>query len=205
MKLDLKSIIVILLIGFITWQNFFATDDIDYKEPEKVVIKTPEVKGITGDTIEVVTIDTLYLPSEKEYIRVDAGWKDKYNTAMDSLEKQRLFYEAIKIRNYEKVLVDNDTIHIKGFATTRGSLLSYSVDYSFKPRDFSYTPEQIIRRPRLSMGLGFEVGLPTGPIQDFRVKGNLRFENRKGGGFSIGADTSKTIWLGLSKTFKLKD
>ena len=51
MKLDLKSIIVILLIGFIAWQNFFATDDSDYKEPEKVVIKTPEVKGITGDTI----------------------------------------------------------------------------------------------------------------------------------------------------------
>ena len=203
MKIDLKAILIIALMGFIVWQNFIVESEI--VEPDPIVITVPEKTGRVVDTIEVVEKDTVYLKGDERIIEVDAGWKDKYNNAIDSLEKQKLFYESIKIREYEKTLVDNDTLLIKGFAKTRGSLLSYSVDYKIKSFDFSYVPEVVTKRPDLSMGAAMEVGLPAGPMSDFRVKGSVYFENSNGGGFSIGADTKETVWLGLRKTFKLKD
>ena len=191
MKIDLKAILIIALMGFIVWQNFIVESEI--VEPDPIVITVPEKTGRVVDTIEVVEKDTVYLKGDERIIEVDAGWKDKYNNAIDSLEKQKLFYESIKIREYEKTLVDNDTLLIKGFAKTRGSLLSYSVDYKIKSFDFSYVPEVVTKRPDLSMGAAMEVGLPAGPMSDFRVKGSVYFENSNGGGFSIGADTKETV------------
>lgn len=203
MKLDLKSIVIVGLIALIVWQNFFTQSE--EVKPDPVTITIPERSGYITDTIEVIKKDTLYLPSKDKIVEVDAGWKERYNNAIDSLERQRLYYESIQIRDYEKILVDNDTLLIRGFATTRGSLLSYSVDYKVKPFDFDYTPEVVTKRPDLSVGFGIEAGLPTGDTQDFRMKGSIYFENSKGGGFSVGADTRQTLWIGLRKTFKLKN
>ena len=190
-------------MGFVVWQNFIIEEDII--KPEPITIKTPEKSDIIIDTIEVVKRDTVYIKGEEKIIEVDAGWKKKYNNAIDPLEKQNIFYESIKIKQYEKTFVDNDTILIKGSAKTRGSLLSYSVDYKVKSFDVDYTPKIITKRPKLSIGFGIEAGLPSRPDTNFRLKGTTYFENNKGGGFSIGADTRQTLWLGLRKTFKLKD
>ena len=203
MKLDLKGVVILVLFSLVAYQFFFNKKEVITPEPK--IITIPESSGIIIDTVEIVKRDTVYLPREDRIVEVDAGWNQKYNEAVDSLERQKLFYKSITINEYSNTLIDNDTIRIDGTATTRGSLLSYSVDYKIKSFDFEYTPEVVTKRPDLSVGFGLEAGLPTGPMSDFRVKGTMYFENENGAGFSFGADTKETLWLGLRKTFKLKD
>ena len=131
--------------------------------------------------------------------------KELYEKSKDSLTRLNLYLEAIKINDYEKVLVDNDTIQITGFAKTRGSLLEYKVDYDIKSFEHTYDPEIVIRRPKLSLGFGVEAGVPTFPNgSNFLMKGNVYFENRKGEGLQFGYDTDKRVWLGIKKTFTIR-
>lgn len=204
MKINVTNILLVLLLVILGWQNFVKQDILP---PKEKIIKIPEIKGETGKKIVTeVVYDTMYLPS-KEKIVVDSTFKAKYEQAdrdRDSLKKRTLFLEAIKINKYEKVLVDNDTVKIKGYATTRGELLDYSINYTIKPPDFTYTPDVVYRRPSLSMGLGVEVGVPLIPTTNFLIKGNVYFENGKGNGFNVGYDTQQRVWLGVRKTFTLK-
>lgn len=201
MKLNVTNILLGLLIVILLWQNFFSSKE--EVTPQPITITLPETKGRVTDTIERVTTYPVYLPAKNETINVDSEWKDRYEQAIDSLEKQQIYYESIKINKYEKVLVDNDTIEIKGFATTRGSLIDYNVDYRIKPLDFSYVPYVVTKRPSLSVGLGVEAGIPTIPETNFLLKGDLYFENSKGNGFNLGYDTDNRVWIGVRKTFKL--
>lgn len=205
MKVNVTNILLLLLIVIMGWQTF--TRDRPDEEPKQEVITTPEVTGTTGtQTVEKVVLQPIYLPSTNEKINVDSAWKEKYEQALkdkDSITQRNLYLEAIKINTYEQVLVDNDSIEIKGYARTRGSLLDYSVDYRIKPIDFTYTPEIVTRRPRLSMGLDVEAGVPIVPTSPFVLKGDVYFENKKGNGFSVGYDTEQRVWLGLRKTFTL--
>lgn len=201
MKSSITNFLLILAILLMVWKFFFSSEE--YIEPKPVTITIPEYSGTKVDTLERFVRDTIYLPSNT--IVVDSGWKKKYNEALDSLERQRLYYEAIKINKYEKTLIDNDSIEIKGYATTRGALLDYSVDYKIKSFDFSYTPDVVVKRPRLSLGLGLEAGLPSTLNTNFLLKGNLYFENSKGNRFNFGYDTEKRFWVGYSKTFKIRN
>lgn len=205
MKINVTNILLILLIGIMGWQTFHNTNNV---VPKEEVIVVPEVKGTTGTQIvERVVVQPIYLPTTNQKINVDSTWKNKYEQALkdkDSVKQRNLYLEAIKINNYEKILVNNDSIEIKGYARTRGSILDYSVDYRIKPYSHTYTPKLIIERPKLSVGLGIETGVPIVPDINFLAKGNLYFENKKGNGFSVGYDTEKRIWVGLRKTFTLK-
>lgn len=202
MKINITNILLGLLIVVLGWQNFSKGEE---EKPQPITVTLPESYGSTGiQTIEKAVPYPVYIPSTGENFNVDSEWKKKYENAKDSLEKQKIYLESIKIKEYEKKLVDNDTIEITGYARTRGSLLDYSVDYRIKPSSFSYTPDVIIKRPSLSMGLGVEGGVPLNPNTNFLLKGNLYFENSKGNGFSVGYDTDKRVWIGVRKTFKLK-
>jgi hypothetical protein len=204
MKINVTNILLFLLLVILGWQNFVKQDVLP---PKERIIKLPEIKGTTGKkTITEIVYDTVYLPSE-ERIVVDSTFKAKYEQAEkdnDSLKKRTLFLEAIKINKYEKLLVDNDTVRIKGYVTTRGELLDYSVDYRIEPPDFTYSPEIVKKRPSLSMGFGVEAGVPIIPTTNFLIKGDVYFENSKGNGFNLGYDTQQRVWLGVRKTFTLK-
>lgn len=206
MKINVTNILLILLIGIMSWQTF--TGNQLKEEPKQEIISIPEIKGTTGtQTVEKVVLQPIYLPSTDKQVNVDSAWKEKYEQALkdkDSVAQRNLYLEAIKINTYEKTLVDNDSIEIKGYARTRGSLLDYSVEYTLKPRDFSYTPKIVTTRPKLSLGLDIELGVPTVPVSDFLAKGDIYFENKKGNGFSLGYDSEQRVWVGIRKTFTIR-
>lgn len=203
MKINVSNILLGVLVIILLWQNFFSKEEV--VQPQPVIVEIPEKSGSTGvQVVEKAVPYPVYIKETGEKYNVDLQWKKKYEEAKDSLEKQRIYLESIKIKEYEEKLVDNDTIEITGFARTRGSLLDYSVDYRIKPSSFSYIPDVITKRPSLSMGLGVEGGIPTNPNSNFLLKGNLYFENGKGNGLNFGYDTDNRVWVGVRKTFKLK-
>ena len=201
MKINVTNILLGLLLVILIWQNFSDSEPV---EPQPITITLPETQGSSGvQVVEKYVPYPVYNNQTNEKYNVDAEWKRKYEEAKDSLEKQQLYLESIKINKYEETLVNNDTIEIKGSATTRGSLLDFNVDYRIKPSTFSYTPEIITQRPKLSMGVSVEGGIPTRVGSNFLMKGNIYIENRKGSGVNLGYDTENRIWVGVKKTFKI--
>lgn len=201
MKLDITKILLIAAIVYIGWLSFFKSDIIS--EPEPITIIIPPTSGTTGivDVEPEVVIDTVYVKGD--VVEVDKGYKELYYKAKDSLTKQELYLDAIAIRKYSDTIVDNKEIIIKGEATTRGSLLNYSVGYTIKEKEFTYTPEIIKTLPSLTTGLGLELGVPTTPNTNFAAKANLSLMNSRGREVSIGFDTDKRVWLGGKINIKL--
>ncbi len=201
MKIDTTKIILIAAVIYIGWVSFLKPTP----DPivDTVTIVVPEKEGTTGIVnIEPEIIrDTVFVKGET--IEVDKGYKELYEKAKDSLEKKELYLEAIKINKYNDTIVNNDDIVIRGSATTRGTLLDYSVDYILKEKSITYTPEVVTQLPKLSGGIGLEIGVPTIPNTSFVVKANLSLMNRKGKEINISYDTDKRVWLGYKKTFKI--
>ena len=199
MKDKIKNILLLVGFGIIiwmTWNPYVVTE---------VKTKTITLPAKEGETkyveVEKVTRDTVYLPSKKKIV-VDQKYKRLYEEAKDSLERQALYLEAIRIREYDKVFIDNDTVTFSGKITTRGSLLGYNFKYLVKESQYTYTPEVITRLPRLSLGIGIEVGVPIDFSNNFTLRGNLLL-NRGSNGYLIGYETDGTVWLGINKTFKI--
>lgn len=202
MKVDTTKILLIVIILFLGWHTFFKTEPIP--EPIPVTVTLPEQSGTTGTvTFEEVEKDTVYLKGDTEYVEVDKGYKELYEQAKDSLAKAELYYEAIQIREYDSTIVDNDDITIMGTARTRGSLLDYSVDYTIKEKDFTYTPEVVTQLPRLTAGIGGELAVPTVVGGQFALKANLSLMNQKGHEINFGYDTDQRVWFGYTWNFKL--
>jgi hypothetical protein len=207
MKVTVEKILIGVLIILLGWSVFSNVNREEVK-PKVITIEVPAKSGIVKDTLQIVPRDTVYLPSEvnpeiKEVVVVDSTLKLKYKKETDSLKRELLYLKAIEINDYEKILIDNDTIQITGKATTRGELLDFRIDYNIKPSEFSYIPEVISKRPSLSAGINVEAGVPTITEAPFILKGGVHFENGKGNGFSLGYDTRNRVWVGFSKTFKI--
>lgn len=201
MKLDTTKILLIAAITYIGWLSFFKA--VPVTPPEPVTITIPPTSGTTGivDIEPEVIIDTVYVKGD--VVEVDKGYKELYEKAKDSLAKQELYLDAIAIRKYSDTIVDNKEITIKGEATTRGSLLNYSVDYTIKEKEFTYTPEVVSVLPRLTAGIGLELGIPTVPNTSFVAKGTFSLMNRRGREITVGYDTEARVWLGGKLNIKL--
>ena len=202
MKIDTNKLLLVAVIIFLGWNAFLRpTPTI---EPIPATITLPEESGTTGEIIlEEVEKDTIYLKGNTEYIEVDKGWKEKYEQAKDSLEQVALYYEAIEIKNYSDTLVDNKDILITGEAQTRGSLLDYSVDYTIKSKDFTYTPKVVTQFPKLTLGLGSEVVVPSIVNNRFTVRGKVSLMNKKGHEINLGYDTENRFSVGYTFNIKL--
>lgn len=203
MKVDSTKILLFALVLLMGYNSFFKADPIP--EPTPVTLTLPEYFGSTGlQTLEpkVVVVQVPVSNGSQEKVDIDKIWKDAYEQANQRV-KDSLYNEAIRIRKYSDTLVDNDNITIKGDATTRGSILDFQVDYNIKERDFTHTPEVVVQYPKLSLGLGTELGVPTQIGQPFTLKGNLDLMNRKGHEINISYDTNETVWLGYTRNFKL--
>lgn len=202
MKVDGVKILLIVIILLLGWQVFFKpTPKI---EPVPVTITIPETSGTTGIIpIEEIEKDTVYLKGKTEYIEVDKGYKEMYEQAKDSLEKQELYYDAIKIRKYDSIVIDNNEITISGSATTRGSLLEYNIDYTIKEKNHTYTPEIITQLPKLMGGIGTELAVPTVIGSQFELRLKASLTNQKGHEVNIGYDTANRVSVGYTWNFKL--
>lgn len=203
MKVDYTKILLFALVLLMGYNSFFKPDPV--VEPTPVTVTLPESYGTTGLQQLEPQVVVVQVPVDKgssEKIDVDKIWKEAYEQANQRV-KDSLYNEAIRIRQYSDTLVDNKDIRITGDATTRGSLLDFKVDYKLKEQEFTYTPEIVTQYPRLTLGLGAEMGIPTQIGQPFTLRGNIDLMNRKGNEINLGYDTNQTVWLGYTHNFKL--
>lgn len=198
---------LVIALGIFVWLHFQEI------KPEPIDITIPGSEGTTGDVeIEEVKTDTVevikYLPGKvitKEEIVVDSTYKAAYEQAVkdnDSLKAKNLFLESIQIKEYNEVAIDNDTIKIDLYAKTRGSLLAYKIDYDIKDQSFTYTPEVVHIRPKLTVLAGIEAMIPQGDSRG-GVKFDLGVQGQKGNIWSVGVDTQGNKYIGFKKSWTL--
>lgn len=206
MKVNVTNILLGVLIVLFAY-NFLIGNN-EEEIIEDVTYITEEVEGNVSETLQEVieekaTVqyikgDTVY----KETIIVDQEYRKKYEKAIadnNSLEAYNLYLKSIKIRTYDKLVVDNNDITIRLKGKVRGELLSYSAIYTIKSDSITYTPEIIKVRPRATLLVGVEVKLPTVIGQDnIAFKVNLGLQNKKGNIYSIGIDTNQNIYIGYT-------
>lgn len=209
-KIDVKTILIAVLLGFIVFQQFFHSDP--PIEPEEVVVVIPEVVGTAEEVIEEVPEVEVEVPSNtlpliKETIVVDEEYKLKYENAIkekDSVAAENLFLRSIQIKEYSKTVVDNDDIKIDASAKVRGALLDYKVDYKLKEKEVTYTPEVIRQRPKFTMITGLGLIVPTQPDSKPAVKFDLGFQNQRGNVIELGIDNNRNIYAGYKYAIKFR-
>jgi hypothetical protein len=143
--------------------------------PSKIITKYKNIKG-----------DIVYLPGKIDTIQVKV-----FEKAPDTV-KVVMYVDAIKIRQYKNEF--NDSLaDISIFTETKGELLKMSPKITIKAR----LPE---RKTIFALYGGFELSNNlkfNNPI----IKGNLRFQNKRGDLFSTGYDTNQNIYLGYDFRF----
>jgi hypothetical protein len=208
-KLSIKDILLVTVIGFIIFTQFFAPSD--DPNPEPVTISIPEVTGTVEETVEdvVETVAEIHDPVTKTATKiiVDQEYKKKYEEAIkenNSLKAMNIFLKSIEINEYNKVLVDNDTIKLVAYAKTRGEILKYSIDYTIKENTINYIPEFITKRPKFTLLAGGGLIVPMDPLnQTMAFKADIGFQNQKGNIIDVGYDTQQNIYVGYKHAIKL--
>ena len=208
-KLSIKDILLVVLIGFIIFTQFFGS--YNYPDPEPVTIVIPEVSGTVEETVKDIletTVD-IYDPVPKTVTKiiVDKKYKEKYERSIkenDSLIAMNLFLHSIQINEYNKVLIDNDTIKLVAYAKTRGILLKYKIDYTIKENTITYDPIVVKDRPKFTLLVGGELIIPTNQLDpNMSFKADIGFQNQKGNIIEVGYDTHQNIYLGYKHAIKL--
>lgn len=168
------------------------------KEPEYITIE----KEILVHSVEKV-FDTIRIlvPIDRPVVEVDSIYYDRYLQLKDSVQRDSMFRQAIKINEYNQKFEDTLQI-ITVYSKTRGELLEQSLSYTTKPYTIVVKDSVEIKRKN-HFNFGAEVGLPlfNGFKDNPVIKGNLIFQNKKGDTFSIGYDTGGKIWAG--RTWKI--
>lgn len=197
-KENFIPLLITMFLGLITWNMFFEQNpQSDELKPVQIII--PSQQGTSGIKI-IETVKTVPVGE----IVVDEQYKNAYENAKDSIERLNLYLNAIQVKERIDTAVSNDTIEIIQWSKTRGDLLEYKVDYNIKEKVFEYEPKTIIRRPKLSLHLGTEFGVPTSPTSNFTIKGIIGVGNQKGDNFLVSFDSNEALWGGYIKTFNIK-
>jgi len=208
-KLSIKDILLVALIGFIIFTQFFGSSD--DPDPKTVTIVIPEVSGTVEETVKDVPKTTVEIydpiPKTVTKIIVDKEYKEKYERAIkenDSLTAINLFLQSIEINEYNRVLVDNDTLKLVAYAKTRGILLKYKVDYTIKENTITYDPVVVKERPKFTLLAGGGLIVPTNQLDPtMAFKADIGFQNQKGNIIEVGYDTQQNIYVGYKHAIKL--
>lgn len=201
---NIKNVIIgvlICLAAYFIYDKITAPDtEIQYVD---VVVEVP-VPGVAGEIVH----DTIW--AEPEIVTVESplynNLLEEYAKTKDSLERLKLFTDAITIRTYNEIFEDSiQKIDVR--SKVQGKLLGQDLSYFVKPTTIVLdTTLAVPIKKRFKVFAGGEIGFPTDfNSVDFKVaptfKANLILKNRKDNMISIGVDTRGTLWGGY--LFKL--
>jgi len=150
--------------------------------------------------------DTIYEPVPV-YVKVkeiDSTYYEEYKKLKDSVAKDSMFKEAIKINEYNQKYEDTlQTIDV--YSKTRGKLLEQNVKYTTKPYYITVKDSVEIKK-KYTLSVGSEVGIPTIPTLSSTpvLKANIVFKNKRDNTYSISYDTEGRVWLGRTWKINLK-
>lgn len=186
---------IFLIVGSILFIRQCGEEPVIEYVPVEVEVLVPSVEKV---------FDTIYEPKPVNVIvkEIDSTYYEKYKQLKDSVAKDSMFKEAIKINEYKEVFEDTlQTIDV--YSKTRGKLLEQSVKYTTKPY-YITVKDSIQIQKKVTVSVGSEIGISTiNPILNKPViKGNLIIKNKRDNTISISYDTEGRVWLG--KTWKIK-
>lgn len=174
--------------------------------PEPVTITIPGSQGTSGlviiDTVKVIKEVPIYIEGEGHVV-VDSLYKKEYEQAIkdnNALKAKNLFLESIQIKEYNEIAIDNDTIKIDLYAKTRGSLLAYKIDYDIKNQSFTYTPEVVRVRPKVTLLLGLEAMIAQEP----QLKFDAYLQGQEGHAWGVGINTQGDYYIGYKHTISFR-
>ena len=184
-------IIAVLLVLF--WVNGCQRGDDDG------IVTVPPVDGefkpqkpvyIKGDTVYVTKwktrTDTIIVETPNP---VNDSLAVAYQKAKDSLERYKMFLDAIQIRNFENIFED-EYLKLTVTGEVQGHLNWLKPEYHIKEREVQ------VPVTRLRLLAGAEVGTD---LNDFRYKLNLGIQNREGNIYKLGyarEGMNDVFWLG---------
>lgn len=177
--------------------------------PQIVKVTVPEVKGTfeakkpvhepivinANKTANVQKGKTIYKknPIDKKLIAENEKLKSDFAKANDSI-KQLSFNKAIQLSKFSTKFEDEDIVlNINGIV--QGEVKEITPNYIIKEKKIEVPVKQKETVFRLLGGL--ELGNNT-QLDDFKVKANLMFQNRKGNIISGSFDTNQTVWVGYN-------
>lgn len=184
-----------LIIGAILFVRQCGQEPVIEYVTKEIKVEVPVVEHV---------FDTIYepVPVLKKVKEIDSIYYEKYKQLKDSVAKDSMFKEAIKINEYNQKFEDTlQTINV--YSKTRGKLLEQNVEYTTKPYYITVTDSIAIKK-KTTVSIGFELGVST--IDPFSnrpvIKGNLILKNKRDNPISISYDTEGRAWLG--KTWKIR-
>lgn len=160
-----------------------------------ITANSPQLERSGGSKTEQTENELLSkLLAENEKMKCD------FEKASDSL-KLIIYNQAIQLNNFTQTF-DDENITATASGIVRGEIQSLKLDYTVKEKkiDIPKPKETVFRL----LG-GVEAGNTTS-LDNFAVKGNLMFQNKRGNLFSASFDTKQMIWVGYSTSiFNIKN
>lgn len=183
------------------------------KEVESVVVVVPEKKGkfdpVKPKHTPLVVYDTIKIPGKKILVqspindlllRENEELKKEFREA-DSINKELMHNKAIQLNRFNHILSD-DFVSIDFSGIVRGEIQEISTSYTLKERKEKVEIKH--KETYLRILGGVEFGNRK-QFDDFKIKGNLMIQDKKGNIYTGSFDTEQTFWIGINKTlFDLK-
>ena len=201
MKKYLPWLIIGVLVIIIFLQNSCSG------ESKTTVVTTPEVKGSFPPVVNpkplTPAVPKTIVKWKTETVEVEnpvnAQLVENYKNAKDSLERLKLYADAIGIREYNLPQEDS-VLKTENYIKAQGTILEFQQSYTIKPQKVAVPQKEVA----FLLLAGFEVG-NTLQFNDAAVKGSLKFQNKKGSILSVGYDSAQRLWLGYDfSVFSIK-
>jgi hypothetical protein len=176
------TIISIIIILFLV--NCQGEKDV-IKVPVRIEVPIPAIEGRT-DTIYVPKPILVEVPKE-----TDTHLK-AYLATKDSLERLRLYLDAITVREYRNEFED-DTIRIDTWSRVRGELLAQSNEYFIKPRTITFDTVIDVQIPQFNELFLYGGGKYSFIDKSMGFELKLILKNKKNNLLSIGIDSDGMV------------
>lgn len=174
----------------------------------KVEVTVPEVSGTLPTQYPINTpiakktnlpkIGKSYFDKSKKAIVQNDSFQVDAIHSDDSIQKEPCEQQL----NNFSAKFENDDIEINMNGVAEGTVKEITPSYKIKERKIETTVKE--KQVAFRMLGGVEVG-NTLVLDNFAVKANLMFQNKKGNIFSASMDTNKAIWVGYSASiFSIK-
>jgi hypothetical protein len=165
-------------------------------EPKKPVHEL--IKLSKTDKSKIAKVEN---PINQQLVTENERLKLAFTKETDSLKKQLAYEKAVALNNFSTKFEDeNLELNIEG--VVQGEVKEITPSYKIKERKV----ETAVKEKQVAFRMlgGVEVG-NTLVLDNFAVKANLMFQNKKGNIFSASMDTNKAIWVGYNASiFSIK-